>query len=345
MTSRATAAVRRIRTSSDCARRTAGQVAGDGGGVGRVAGHQPVQPLGLGRRDLDALQRLSVFHHHPSRGSPLRLPTGMWPPSSATRRWARALRVRVFTVPSGHSSRSAISTCVSPSRYASTITTRSGSGISASAAPTAARMSAASTAASGLGSWSAPPSDHRGRSEPVEIAIGLVAVPPTRERDERWASARRPQPVDGPVAGDRPQPRRERRERRIEQLGAVPERQECLLHDLLGDLTVASQPERDGVDAVDMPVVERREGLLRAVSHRPDKRGVLGLAVPALRHALRALVARGFAGRLGGHGQRQRPALEARAEHDVGLGREHVLAWSGRGARSIRGAPCRGPGS
>ena len=36
----------------------------------RVAGHQPVEPLRLGRRDLDALQRLCVFHHHPSRGTP-----------------------------------------------------------------------------------------------------------------------------------------------------------------------------------------------------------------------------------------------------------------------------------
>ena len=78
------------------------------------------------------------------------------------------------------------------------------------------------------------------------------------------------------------------------------------------------------MDAVDVPVIERREGLLRAARHRPDERGVVGFADPALRHPLRAPVAPVSAGAIRG-AQGQRPALEPRAEHDVGLGREHVV--------------------
>ena len=85
-----------------------------------------------------------------------------------------------------------------------------------------------------------------------------------------------------------------RRDRWIEQLRPVPEREERFLHNLLGDLSVTGETERDGVDAADVPVVERREGLLRAVRHGADERGVLGLADPALRHVLRVPVLGGF---------------------------------------------------
>ena len=48
------------------ARRTAGEMTGNRSGVSGVACHEPVEPVGLRGRDLDALQRVSVVHHHPS---------------------------------------------------------------------------------------------------------------------------------------------------------------------------------------------------------------------------------------------------------------------------------------
>ena len=69
--------------------------------LGRVAGHQPVEPVRLHGRELDQLQRFSVVHVRPRGSSRSRRPASS-SASSRTRRRASARRVRVFTVPSGH---------------------------------------------------------------------------------------------------------------------------------------------------------------------------------------------------------------------------------------------------
>ena len=101
----------------------------------------------------------------------------------------------------------------------------------------------------------------------------LVARGPA-ERDEAGSSARGAQPVHRPVAGDRAQPGAERSDGRIEALGAVPERQEDLLDDVLGDPAVARQAKRRRVQGGGVAIVERGEGVLGPGGHGRDERGL-----------------------------------------------------------------------
>ena len=76
-------------------------------------------------------------------------------------------------------------------------------------------------------------------------------------------------------------PGRQRPDGRIEQLGPIPERQERLLNHLFGDLPIRGQADRRREDRVDVPIVERRQGRLRASGDRPDEigLGLLGVTV------------------------------------------------------------------
>ena len=77
--------------------------------------------------------------------------------------------------------------------------------------------------------------------------------------------------VDRPIPGDRVQPGRQRSDRRIEQLGPVPEGEERFLDHLLGDLSIRRQPAGRREDRVDVAVVEITQGRLRASRHLADK--------------------------------------------------------------------------
>ena len=161
----------------------------------------------------------------------------------------------------------------------------------------AARTDAASAAASGPGSGAAPPStvaSGPSRSKPASASSGSPWLPSdtsvgrrpmARSRSTvRFRAIDRSHVPSDASAGSNSSARfQSARNVSCTTSSAMP--------------PIAREPERDGMDAVDVPVVERREGLLRAARDGPDERSLVGSARAALRHPLRAPAPSGF-GRL-----------------------------------------------
>ena len=85
------------------------------------------------------------------------------------------------------------------------------------------------------------------------------------------------------------EPRRQRSDRRIEQLRPVPQGEERFLDHLLGDLPICGEPARRRVDGVDIPVVERPQRILGTGRDLADEgRIVDALRIPGHRYALTA---------------------------------------------------------
>ena len=289
-----------------------------------------------------------VFHHHPSRRlAGLGCPTGaVDPPSSATRRRARARRVRVFTVPSGHSSRSAISALRQPLAIGEDDDRPLD--LRHVAERRARRLRAArpaSAAASGPGSGTAPPrTTASGRAGRAAASDSSSSPRPRRARPA--AAAGRPRAAGRRSGCGRSSAATSPSDatRRIEQLGPVPEREERLLHDLLGDLPIAVSRSATAWIAVDVPVVERREGVLRSGRDGTDERGLVGVADrrSAIPYASRGPRFRGpVAGRRAGAAGPRTPV-----ENTTSVSVENTCAvvWTRR-TIALEVAPCRGPGS
>ena len=137
-----------------------------------------------------------------------------------------AERRRVFTVPSGSPVRSAISLCVSPSKYASSM---------------AARCS--------FGRFSSAPF-----TRPSNCCLRHRAFEIQREDDgvfgelvaARGCGIVPPQPRDRAIARDHQQPAGQRAARSVELRRRAPELEEDILQDFLGCLRVAQNPNQDG---------------------------------------------------------------------------------------------------
>ena len=112
--------------------------------------------------------------------------------------------------------------------------------------------------------------------------------------DERRPAPGGAQPVDRPVAGDRVQPGGQRAGLRIECLGPVPEREECLLHDLLSGPPIGCQPVDGGEDRRRVTVIEGLEGRLRSRRHPQDDGGIVGHSLPTVHPGLRRGASIGF---------------------------------------------------
>jgi hypothetical protein len=122
-----------------------------------------------------------------------------------------------------------------------------------------------------VGGWTA--GNRIGAQRPFERLQRRLVLDAGR-RNEPRPPPRCAEPIDGAVAGYRGQPRGERPDLRIEALGAVPECQEHLLHDVFGDVTVTSEPERRCVDRGSVPVVERGQRGLGTRGHCRHEVGV-----------------------------------------------------------------------
>src|SRR5207248_118145 len=102
------------------------------------------------------------------------------------------------------------------------------------------------------------------------------------------AAARRlrAQEVDGATVGLGQQVRAQRAPLGIEAIGCVPEAQEDLLHDLLGQRRVAQQPSGEGEDRARVPAVRLGQRLLPPPADGHDERGVAGLPEIAQVHSM-----------------------------------------------------------
>ena len=319
--------------------RAAGEVAGDRRRLGRVARHQTLEPLGLDRRELEELPRLAVFHHHPSRRA-RRIGTGWRPP--------RAPRPGQAGAPAASAS--------SPFRAASPAVRRSRSvsaprdtpgrspSVPAPAAPPAplAIASELRRLGRGLRPGTVRAADSAAASGRPALEARAVLPRPRRPRAAPgWAPARRPQPVDGPVPGDRVEPRRQERSAGSNSSARFQSARNV-------SCTTSSATCRSDVSRSRRRGPRRRAGRRGrpappATRPRPRDEGrVVGdptssvmltspgpsrFQIPARRR------------------EGQRPPLEAAREHDVGLGREHVASSPARGAGRARGRACRGRGS
>ena len=160
----------------------------------------------------------------------------------ARRTLMSAVRSRVFTVPSGIPSASAISRAVSPPKYA-----RPSNRFSASERDSRARI-AASRSISGSSSSTPPISRH------------LVDEHEVRARHARLPS----QPVDREVVRDRHEPRRQATAGGVEPSGLAPCREEDVLGQLLRRLRAPEQPQAQREDRTRVARVERAHGFFVA---------------------------------------------------------------------------------
>ena len=167
-----------------------------------------LEPRPLARLEVGADELVEVGPHRSSSSS-----------ASASR--ASALRVRVFTVPSGIPSRSAISLWESPRQYASSMTGRSCSGSTSSARWTRQAVHDASASSDGIG-----------------LATGAVL-----ELGDRLGRAA--QAVRDRVPGDGVEPRRAATARRVVRARGAPDRDEGLLRRVLGATAVAEAAQRE----------------------------------------------------------------------------------------------------
>ena len=82
---------------------------------------------------------------------------------------------------------------------------------------------------------------------------------------------------------------------RVERLGPVPQGEECLLHDLLGDPPIRCQPIRRSEDRGAVPVVDDLERRLGPRDHPLDDLGVVGRPRSTVHRAIRPVATIGFA--------------------------------------------------
>ena len=301
-------------------------MAGDDRRRRRVARHQPLQAARLDRRVLEQLAYLAVVHrsHRHSCPSPIRIGIGAGAapgPSSSAERIAqseqRPTRPRLH-----RSERPAqalrdlrlgqlLAICEHDRRPLDL--GQPGEGI-----PEHRPQLGRRELTFGPQPDRRPAEDRPGRDEPVERrTVLLVLAARRRQRDEVRPAPRCPQPVDGPVPGDRVKPCRERPDPGVEQLGPVPQGEERLLDHLLGDLPIRGEPARRRVDRVDVTVVDRRQRSLRPADDLADEGGVVGWP---------ALLCHGYArrGSSVSIGTCERSPFEPAREDHVGLGLEDV---------------------
>ena len=211
---------------------------------------QPL-PFGAGRVGADEFVQVPVAVHYSS-------------PSSIDARRARALRVRVFTVPSGRWRYSATSLCDMPLQYASSITSRSRGWSSSRARCTRHATSESSARCAGPGSADASSGSSASKA-------GSVAA----------------QPVDDRVPGDRVQPAAGRAAFRPVRRGGAPDRRERLLDGVLGVATVPEPAQREAEDRPDVAAVEDLEGLAVALADARQQLRVGRRVVDWLLHGFR----------------------------------------------------------
>ena len=102
------------------------------------------------------------------------------------------------------------------------------------------------------------------------VVVAVVADDGT-EQHRRGAATDGPQPVHRAVAGDGAEPRRERSDALIEQLGTVPQREERFLHDLFCQLSVAKSTEGDPEHGLPMAVIQLPESTVDTADEGGDK--------------------------------------------------------------------------
>ena len=161
--------------------------------------------------------------------------------------------MRVFTVPSGVFSRSAISLCDRPSKYAISMARRCSCGSSASAVAHARGALAA----------------HDGLVGP----LGARALFALRDAAHLGAIARAAgaKMVDHEVAHQAQEPGARAAARGVVALGAPPDTQERFLHGVLRQVGAARDPQRETVGERRQTVVELRErGLVAARDLREE---------------------------------------------------------------------------
>ena len=168
-------------------------------------------------------------------------------------------------------------------------------------------------------------------------------LPPRRQRDELRPAARRAQPVDRPVAGDRAQPGSQGTDGSVEAFGAVPERQEDLLDHVLGDRSVSREAVGRGEDRVHVAIVERGQGILGPCGDRGDEDSLVDRRGPAHR-----MVTLPEAIRIWPACRRPGSAVAAarkasRRRRPSRCGRRG--GFPGRPERYARDRPCHSPGS
>ena len=161
-----------------------------------------------------------------------------------------ATRMRVFTVPSGSSSRAAISVWVSPSKYASSMATRWISGSCCSACLTRTASRAASRASSGSAGGG-------GQLAPRVFGFQAGAIGPGT------AGA---QTIDRPRPCHVQQPRHDGAAGRVVARRLPPRLIEHLLDHLLGVRLVGDDAQGERIDGARVAIVQGGEG--RAVASR-----------------------------------------------------------------------------
>jgi hypothetical protein len=80
--------------------------------------------------------------------------------------------------------------------------------------------------------------------------------------------------IDRPVAGDAEQPGDETTSRRIEEVRPAPETEEYLLGNVFGELGIADDAERDGIDIVAVAIEERFERFSVAIGKGENETGI-----------------------------------------------------------------------
>ena len=302
--------------------------------------HRPCRPPSAARapparppraRSAPAPQSCSITHPLAAAAGPDRLLVRL----ERSRRRASARRVRVFTVPSGQSSRSAISLLRQPLAIRQHddgpfhLGHRRQRRRDRRPAPTAA-----SAAATGSGVRDRAPEHDDVRPQPLEARRrSSPDVPAPPERDERWAAG------PGPQAGRRSGCGRSIRSQVASDASAGSNSSarfqsarnvSCTTSSAI--LPIAREPERNGMDAVHVPVVERREGILRSAGDGPDERGLVGVTRTALRHPY-ALPARPVSRRVARAGRRAaaaRPSKPVVNTTSVSVENTWVVAWTCR---------------
>ena len=164
------------------------------------------------------------------------------------------------------------------------MTVRSSSGIPASEASISERVSLETAAASGPIGASAPPMTTPARATRSSPPVSEPSSSWPGGRDQRRPPAGRAKAVDRPVPGDRMQPGGERPGRRIERRRTVPQREERVLDHLFRDASIRCQPGCDGEDRGAVPVIEVRQGVVRAARDRADEGDVVGATRTVLGH-------------------------------------------------------------
>ena len=175
--------------------------------------------------------------------------------SSSFLRLNSALRIRVFTVPSGSPVISAISEWVSPSKYA---------------------ISSVFLCSNGRCRDDGPYPLHHG------VSLGLVGQIEGRGEInllDLLAGALAAQGVDGAIASDDGEPAAEAAAGGDEGVRAAPEAEKDILKNVLGGGGVAEDAERDRVHDPGVPVVERGHSLLVATPHPVQQLTILLLCL------------------------------------------------------------------